>query len=95
MPIVAPTPINPKENKALAGQNHDLGINLNNNCPKGIHSLKKKNTVKNSQKRSTRSKAVQTSQNWSKRSRTVKRAKYGEKRSKMLKNGEKKMVKNG
>ena len=27
-----------KLNKALAGQNHDLGINLNNNCPKGIHS---------------------------------------------------------
>ena len=26
------------ENKALAGQNHDMGINLNNNCPKGIHS---------------------------------------------------------
>ena len=27
-----------KGNKALAGQNHDLGINLNNHCPKGIHS---------------------------------------------------------
>ena len=25
-------------NKALAGQNHDLEINLNNNCPKKIHS---------------------------------------------------------
>ena len=26
------------KNQALAGQNHDLGINLNKNCPKGIHS---------------------------------------------------------
>ena len=37
-----------KENKALAGQNHGLGVNLNNNCPKGIHSLKTlSKTVKN------------------------------------------------
>ena len=27
-----------KKNKVLAGQNHGLGVNLNNNCPKGIHS---------------------------------------------------------
>ena len=27
-----------RKNKALAGQNHGRGVNLNNNGPKGIHS---------------------------------------------------------
>ena len=69
----------PKYKQGPSGTNHGLGVNMNNDGPKGFSYQK---TVKNSQKRIK--KKVNNSQKPPIRSKVVKRGQSGLKRSKHL-----------